>query len=93
VYQCSTSTSCFLCSVGYDLAMQLQSNSAARQLSSAPQTHRTETLRAIAQKAHDSTARIQFLNTEAERVSQIVKSLPDDVDSRLTTLNNRLHEI
>jgi hypothetical protein len=69
----------------------LQTNSAARKLSSAPQTHRTDTLRAIAQKAHDTTASIKFLATEAQQMSELLENVPDDSNSRLAWLNSQLH--
>lgn len=71
--------------------MMPKSNPAARQLSSVPQTHRTATLRAIAQKAHDATARIQFLNTEAKRMQELLDRVPEDSDSRLAWINSQLH--
>ncbi|MFZ2803610.1 MAG: hypothetical protein WA001_00130 [Patescibacteria group bacterium] len=71
--------------------MMPKSNPAARQLSSVPQTHRASTLRAIAQKAHDVTARVQFLNTEGEKIRQLLENIPEDSDSRLAWLNSQLH--
>ncbi len=63
----------------------------SRQLSSVPQTHRLSTLRAIADKTHAMTERIEFLNVEGHRVRDALREMPEDVDSRLTWLNSRLN--
>ncbi len=69
-----------------------QSNLAARQLSSVPQTHRTETLRAIASKAHAIGERIQYLGTDAQRMSELLQNVPEDTSSRLTWLSAQLNQ-
>lgn len=63
-----------------------------RKITSSPLTHRTETLRSIADKAHAVTARIEFLNTEGERMRQLLNNVPEDPGSRLAWLNNQLHK-
>ena len=60
-------------------------------LNSTPQTHRTKVLRAIAEKAHDATARIQYLNVLARNAQEALDEMPDDVTDRLSWLNQRLH--
>lgn len=70
-----------------------KTNLAARQLSAKPQLHRTETLRAIADKTHTVTERIEFLKTEGQRMADLLKNVPDDTDSRLTWLNSQLGQI
>ena len=61
-----------------------------RTVSSLPQMHRGDTLRSIADKAHDLTARVQFLQVEAERVNDILSRVPADTTSRLDWLNRQL---
>jgi len=56
-----------------------------------PQTHRTSTLRAIADKAHATTARIEFLKAEGQKLSELLEKVPEDSDSRLAWLNSQLH--
>lgn len=63
----------------------------SRQLSSTPQTHRTATLRAIAEKTHAMTERIEYLKVEGQRTRDLLQHMPDDVDSRLAWLSSRLN--
>jgi hypothetical protein len=70
--------------------MRPSSNPVARQLSSVPQTHRTSTLQAIAQKTHATTSRIEFLKDEGRRMRELLKQVPDDTSSRLAWLNSQL---
>ena len=71
--------------------MQPKSNPLARQLSSTPQTHRTSTLRAIADKVHATTARIEFLKAEGQKLNELLDNVPEDTGSRLAWLNSQLH--
>ena len=57
-----------------------------------PQTHRTDTLSAIAKKVHDTTARIQFLKVEGQRMRELLDRVPSDTDSRLAWLNAQLQK-
>ena len=69
-----------------------QSNLAARQLSSIPQTHRTETLRAIAGKAHALSEKIQYLKTDGQRMSGMLQNVPENTGSRLAWLSAQLNQ-
>ena len=69
-----------------------RTNKAARQLSSAPQIHRTSTLRSIAGKAHETTERIQFLKNDGLRAKQLLDNVPDDTTSRLAWLSTQLNQ-
>ena len=60
-----------------------------RKVSSVPQTHRDTTLRAIAGKAHDITARIERLRSEGDRFRQALQDAPEQ--NRLAWLNAQLH--
>ncbi len=73
--------------------MKPMTNAKARQLSSVPTTHRESTLRAIGQKAHDVTARIEFLSVEGKRMADLVKNAPGDASSRLDWLHKQLTQI
>jgi gamma-glutamyl phosphate reductase len=75
--------------VGIDMVPQ--SNFKARQLSSHPQTHRSDVLSSIASKNHATSSRIIFLNTESSRIAEELSNVPDDMDSRLDWISKQLH--
>jgi hypothetical protein len=70
--------------------MLAKSNKVARQLSSTPQTHRTSTLAAISQKAHDVTARIEHLKIEVKRMKDLSAQAPGQGQSRIDWIHNQL---
>jgi hypothetical protein len=70
-----------------------KSNPIARQLSSVPQTHRTSTLQAISQSAHKTTARIEFLKIEGQKIQELVDKMPEDASSRLAWLSSNLQSM
>ncbi len=67
-------------------------NLSARQLSSVPQTHRTATLRAIADKTHAMTEEIKILAAQGTRMGEILAQIPEDAGSRLDWLNRQLQQ-
>jgi len=70
--------------------MLAKSNKVARQLSSVPQTHRTSTLSAISQKAHDLTARIEHLKIDVKRMKDLSDKAPGQGQSRIDWIHNQL---
>ena len=60
-------------------------------LNSLPQTHRTDVLRSIAAKAHDVTARVNYLHSLARDAQSALDEMPEDEMDRLSWLNRRLH--
>lgn len=71
--------------------MKPQSNKLARQLSSKPAVHRTDTLTAISKKAHDITAQIQHLKVESARLKDLVDGAPGKGVSRLDWIHNQIN--
>jgi hypothetical protein len=70
--------------------MQLMTNTKARIISSTPLQHRADTLRSIGQKAHDLTARIQYLNVKGKEMAEMIKNAPPGASSRLDYLYKQL---
>lgn len=73
--------------------MKPQSNKAARQLSSMPNTHRQSTLSAISAKTHSVTSEIKRLGVEANRLKELIDKAPKgDGLSRLDWIHQQLHQ-
>jgi hypothetical protein len=72
--------------------MQPKSNPVARKISSAPQTHRADTLSSISKKTHQATARIEYIRAEGQKMHEMLQHVPDDIGSRLAWLNNQLNQ-
>lgn len=62
-----------------------------RLISSAPKTHRDETLNAIRQKNHDLGAKIEHLKVETSRMKDLIARAPGKGQSRLDWLAQQIN--